>query len=64
MKKNYQIPSIKMVQAYLENIVCAGSVTNVDSDDDGIGYGGGGSGPAHARSFDGDFWDDDDDWEE
>mgnify|MGYP006873076569 CR=1 FL=1 len=65
MKKNYQIPSMKMVQIYSENIFCAGSVTNVDGGDDtGIGYGGGGSDPAHARGFDGGFWDDEDDWDE
>ena len=57
-KKEYQVPSMKVVKIAMTSIIC-NSITSISTGGDGdtgIGYGGGGSGPARARQRGG--WDD------
>ena len=59
-KKEYQVPSMKVVRIAMTSIICT-SLTDVDGDGTGIGYGGGGSGPARAPqrgTWSGHIWDD------
>ena len=59
-KKDYQVPSMKVVKIAMTSIICTSNeVTGVSTGDTGIGYGGGGNGPARARQRGG--WDD---WDE
>ena len=58
-KKDYQKPAMREVKIQVANIICTSTgVADVETGDIGISYGGGGSGPAHARSFGGALWGD------
>ena len=55
-KKEYQVPSMKVVKIQTATILAGSEVNRVSGGD--FEYGGGGSGPARSRSFGGfDDWD-------
>ena len=56
MKKNYQKPTMNVVEIHATGIVCT-SIDNVNSGEVGITYGGGAGGPARVRQHSGFDWD-------
>lgn len=51
-KKDYQTPTMRVVNIQQKPRLLSGSLTDISTGDIGISYGGGGSGTANARAFD------------